>query len=59
MAASTYNNKLTKTTAALQDRRPAAAGLADLANLWVSYSILKGNLKGLGVGVGGTYTGKP
>ncbi len=52
------NSKLTKTTAALQGRRPAAAGPADLANLWVSYSILKGDFKGLGVGVGGTYTGK-
>ncbi|AXY77324.1 TonB-dependent siderophore receptor [Paraflavitalea soli] len=52
------NSKLTKTTAALQDRRPAAAGPADLANLWVSYSILKGDFKGLGMGAGGTYTGK-
>lgn len=52
------DSKLTKTTVALQDRRPAAAGPADLANLWVSYSLLKGNFKGLGVGVGGTYTGK-
>lgn len=52
------DSKLTKTTTALQGRRPAAAGPADLANLWVSYSLLKGKFKGLGIGVGGSYTGK-
>ena len=52
------DSKLTKTTAALQGRRPAAAGPADLANLWMSYSLLKGKFKGLGIGVGGSYTGK-
>ncbi|MDF2187289.1 TonB-dependent receptor [Paraflavitalea sp. CAU 1676] len=52
------DSKLTKTTAALQGRRPPAAGPANLANLWVSYSILKGKYKGLGVGAGGTYTGE-
>lgn len=52
------DSKLTKTTAALQGRRPAAAGPADLANLWISYSLLKGKYKGLGIGFGGNYTGK-
>jgi iron complex outermembrane receptor protein len=52
------DSKLTNTTAALQGRRPAEAGPADLANLWVSYALLKGKFKGLGIGFGGTYTGK-
>jgi iron complex outermembrane receptor protein len=52
------DSKLTKTTAALQGRRPAAAGPADLANCWISYSLFKGKLRGLGIGVGGNYTGK-
>jgi iron complex outermembrane receptor protein len=52
------DSKFTKTTAALQGRRPAAAGPADLANMWLSYSLLKGKYKGLGVGIGGNYTGK-
>ncbi|WP_276480353.1 TonB-dependent receptor [Paraflavitalea pollutisoli] len=51
------DSKFTKTTAALQDRRPPAAGPADLANLWTSYTFIKGKLKGWGIGAGGTYTG--
>lgn len=49
------DSKLTKSTTALEGRRPAAAGPADLANLWVSYSFLSGKWKGLGIGVGGNY----
>lgn len=52
------DSKLTRTTVALEGRRPAAAGPADLANLWVSYSLLRGKLKGLGVGIGGNYVGE-
>jgi iron complex outermembrane receptor protein len=52
------DSKLTKSTTALEGRRPAAAGPADLANLWMSYSLLSGKLKGFGVGVGGNYIGE-
>lgn len=39
----------------LQGRRPAAAGPSDLANLWISYGIPTGKLRGLGAGFGGNY----
>lgn len=52
------NSKLTKSTlAATQGRRPPSAGPADLANLWISYGIPSGRLKGLGAGFGGNYIG--
>jgi iron complex outermembrane receptor protein len=35
--------------------RPAAAGPARLANLWMSYRIPEDDVKGLGFGVGGNY----
>lgn len=55
MAGYAYNDsKLTKSTTALEGRRPASAGPANLANAWVSYSIPKGKFKGVGVG-GGLY----
>jgi iron complex outermembrane recepter protein len=38
-------------------RRPASAGPADLANLWISYGIPTGKLRGLGAGFGGNYIG--
>ena len=37
------------------DRRPNSAGLRNLANGWISYTLLDGKVKGLGVGVGGNY----
>lgn len=40
---------------ALKDRRPTAAGPANLANAWVSYSFHKGGLQGFGLGFGGNY----
>ncbi|MGN7784801.1 TonB-dependent siderophore receptor [Niabella sp. 22666] len=52
------NSKLTKSAvAATQNRRPPSAGPADLANLWISYGIPSGRLKGLGAGFGGNYIG--
>lgn len=52
------NSKLTKSAvAATQGRRPPSAGPADLANLWISYGIPGGRLKGLGAGLGGNYIG--
>jgi iron complex outermembrane receptor protein len=48
-------SKLTKSTAALEGRRPAAAGPANLANAWVSYSLQHGKMKGVGFGIGGNY----
>lgn len=54
-----YNDsKLTKSTAALEGRRPASAGPAALINSWVSYTLMKGQLKGLGLGAGINHIGK-
>lgn len=54
-----YNDsKLTKSTTALEGRRPASAGPATLVNSWVSYTFNKGNIKGLGIGTGVNYIGK-
>jgi iron complex outermembrane receptor protein len=59
LAGYSYNDsKLTKSTAALEGRRPAAAGPANLANAWISYTLPTGNLKGLGIGFGGNYVDK-
>jgi iron complex outermembrane receptor protein len=49
------DSKLTKSTAALEGRRPANSGPADLANAWISYNLPFGKLKGLGAGIGGNY----
>jgi iron complex outermembrane receptor protein len=48
-----YNeSKFTKTNAATQGKRPYSTP-ANVANLWVSYKILDGQVKGLGFGFGG------
>ncbi|WP_184550561.1 TonB-dependent receptor [Mucilaginibacter sp. FT3.2] len=39
----------------IQGLRPANAGPARLANLWMSYRLTGGQLQGLGLGVGGNY----
>jgi len=39
----------------VQGRRPGTAGAPYVANLWLSYRIPTGNLKGLGFGFGGNY----
>jgi len=59
IAGYSYNDsKLTKSTVALEGRRPASAGPATLINSWISYAIPLGNLKGLGLGAGVNYIGK-
>jgi iron complex outermembrane receptor protein len=51
-----YNHaELTNDVAATQGRRPSTAGSPVLANLWLSYRLPNGPLKGLGLGAGGNY----
>ena len=51
-----YNHsKLTNATADVQGRRPSTAGSPALANLWLSYRLPDGPLRGLGLGAGGNY----
>ncbi|GAA4493661.1 TonB-dependent receptor [Hymenobacter ginsengisoli] len=51
-----YNHsELTNDVAATQGRRPSTAGSPALANLWLSYRLSNGPLKGLGLGAGGNY----
>lgn len=47
-------NKYTKASAALEGKYVTFAP-KDVANLWVSYAIPQGKVKGLGFGVGGNY----
>ena len=59
LAGYSYNDsKLTKATAAVDGRRPAFAGPRNLANAWISYTLLNGKAKELGFGVGGNYVDK-
>jgi len=54
-----YNkSKLTKSSAALEGFSPGSAGPGHLANLWLSYRVPSGNLKGFGAGLGGNYAGE-
>jgi len=56
VAGYTYNeSKMNKATPKLQGLRPSAAGPATMANLWVSYRLVKGTVKGLGFAFGGNY----
>lgn len=51
-----YNDsKITKGAASVEGLRPANSGPARLANLWMSYRIMHGDVQGLGFGVGGNY----
>jgi len=51
-----YNHaELTNDVAATNGRRPSTAGSPVLANLWLSYRLSDGPLKGLGLGAGGSY----
>jgi len=47
-------NKYTKASPALQGKYVTASP-KNTANLWVSYTLLKGNMKGFGIGAGGNY----
>lgn len=51
-----YNDsKYTQANKSINGLRPAAAGPANLANLWASYRLVSGKAKGLGLGIGGNY----
>ncbi|MDJ0364987.1 TonB-dependent receptor [Hymenobacter sp. H14-R3] len=51
-----YNHaELTNDVPATEGRRPGTAGSPALANLWLSYRLSNGPLKGLGLGAGGNY----
>lgn len=55
-AAFGYNHsKYTKAKDGLQGLRPYKAGPETTANLWASYKLTRGNLKGLGIAGGGFY----
>src|SRR5690606_30087986 len=52
----TYNDsKFTKSDSSVLGLRPVTAGPPRTANLWMSYRLVNGALKGLGVGFGGIY----
>ncbi|MBB6270031.1 iron complex outermembrane receptor protein [Pedobacter cryoconitis] len=56
-----YSKNKSKLTGASDDyegRRPESAGPEDLVNVWLSYKIMHGTVKGLGFGFGGNYAGK-
>jgi len=56
VAGYTYNNsKYTHADKSVEGLRPATAGPAHLANVWMSYRFTKGRIKGLGFGIGGNY----
>ena len=51
-----YNDsKMTNADATVMGRRPNSAGPKHLGNLWMSYAIPSGMLKGFGLGFGGNY----
>lgn len=49
------DSKYINTSAALNGRRPVSSGPGRSANLWMSYRISNGIIKGLGFGAGGNY----
>ncbi|HEY8897470.1 MAG TPA: TonB-dependent receptor [Niastella sp.] len=56
LAGYSYNDsKFTKSAPATNGTRPPSAGPRNLANAWLSYTLLKGKLKGFGIGAGGNY----
>ncbi|MBC8084226.1 MAG: TonB-dependent receptor [Hymenobacter sp.] len=56
VAGFSYNNsELTRTTEDVNGRRPGTASSPYLANLWLSYRLPQGPLRGLGLGAGGNY----
>jgi len=56
VAGYSYNDsKYTRSNKTVLGLRPATAGPANLANLWMSYKFVSGKAKGLGLGAGGNY----
>lgn len=56
IAGFTHNKSVyTHADPTIDGRRPTTAGSPNNANLWVSYRLPNGALKGLGLGVGGNY----
>ena len=56
VAGFTYNDsKYTRSNENIQGYRPTTAGPPRMANLWISYRLIKGAAKGLGIGFGGIY----
>lgn len=54
-----YNYSLfTNADATVNNLRPALSGPDKMANLWVSYRLPEGSLRGLGIGFGGNYGSK-
>jgi len=52
----TYNDsKFEKSNKSIEGLRPSSAGPEKLANLWISYRLVKGSAKGLGFAIGGNY----
>lgn len=49
-------NRYRKASAALEGKSLVASP-KNMANLWVSYTLMKGRLKGFGIGAGGNYVG--
>ena len=49
-----YNDsKYTQSDESVEGLRPAQSGPANMYNFWVSYQFYQGNLKGVGLGIGG------
>jgi iron complex outermembrane receptor protein len=51
------DNRYTKAAPDVDGLRPASSGPADMANLWLSYRLTTGDIKGLGLGAGANYSG--
>ncbi|GGI22663.1 TonB-dependent receptor [Pedobacter mendelii] len=49
------DSKITRAAASVEGRRPVDAGPEDMVNGWISYTLTRGNLSGLGLGFGGNY----
>ncbi|MCZ4225293.1 TonB-dependent receptor [Pedobacter rhodius] len=49
------DSKMVKAAPSVEGRRPVSAGPEDMVNAWLSYTLTKGKLQGLGLGFGGNY----
>ena len=56
VAGYTYNDsRYTRSNASVEGLRPTTAGAPRMANVWLSYRLIQGAAKGLGIGFGGIY----